>query len=261
MTISGVRVSKKNGCNLFHIDDLSTEFKDEIRKQLTGVFHGFAHIEDVPHLSYKYTVKEFLKRFKDKAVSTKKGMIGELLAHILLNRYLRGWKTLSILKNKEEASIKKGFDIIYIEVKHSSIWYTEVKSGRNALKYSSDDYNAKLLNRSKTSLSNMFKSKRNTLWESALADVDLVIKSKKKKTDLKNLLFTDGPVLAAKKTKRNAILISVLYHNLADEVSINTLKTFLDQVVIEKRFNNLIIVSIQKATFEKVVKFLKEEAK
>src|SRR5690606_31574732 len=80
----------------------------------------------------------------------KKGMIGELLAHLLLNYTDNNFTSLSILKNKEEKSIKKGFDIIYCEVDCDKLWYSEVKSGKSESgKEDSNTYNDILLNRAK----------------------------------------------------------------------------------------------------------------
>ena len=44
-----------------------------------------------------------------------KGMLGELLAHILINNYIEKLKVFSPYFNKEEANIRKGFDVLYID--------------------------------------------------------------------------------------------------------------------------------------------------
>lgn len=79
-----------------------------------------------PQFTYKHTIKRFLERYELKK-TIQKGMIGELLTHLLIPQYI-DFNAISIMKNKEENSIRKGFDIVYTD-DNNSIWYCEVKSG------------------------------------------------------------------------------------------------------------------------------------
>lgn len=256
--INGVTHIAKGNCHLFHVSKLSNELKDIIRTQLSGVFSGFAHIENVPALAnYKTTLKSFFERFQGKTEKTKKGMIGELVSHILFNHFLSDFKSLSILKNKEERSIKKGFDIIYFNTGKNSLWYTEVKSGRKKTT-KSNDYNTVLLKRSRTSIIGTFGSNRSSLWENALIDVELMIKGKKNKFVLTDLLSKDM-AMVSKSSLKNVILVSVLFHDLTDSVLMNTIEDFYSETKTLKTFNDFMAVSIQKATYEKIVTFLKSE--
>jgi len=116
-------------------------------------------------------------------------MIGELLSHILLSYQDNDLTSLSILKNKEEKSIKKGFDIIYCQLEENKLWYSEVKSGRSETGMdSSTVYNRVLLNRAKTGISAMIAERRNSLWERAMIDVSLGIKESEGRLNLKQLL-------------------------------------------------------------------------
>jgi hypothetical protein len=185
MPIKGIRTIDKINYSIFYVDSFSVALKKIIRKQLQGIYNGFALIDSVPEFySYKNTLKSFLDRYNDKTDKIKKGMIGELLAHILLNQQKNNLTSLSILKNKEERSIKKGFDIIYFNTIKNQLWYSEVKAGKST-KYKSTPYNETLLNRAKKGISVMIDEKRNSLWESALIDVELVIKEKKKQIKFK----------------------------------------------------------------------------
>lgn len=68
--------------------------------------------------SYKETVKEFIKRYKtDNNVSEdrKKGMIGELLVHIVLELEGRFFAA-SPFFNMEERSFKKGMMLHYLKM-------------------------------------------------------------------------------------------------------------------------------------------------
>ncbi|WP_223151125.1 hypothetical protein, partial [Flavobacterium sp. GP15] len=262
MTITDVRILEKSKYSIFYIDNFSDDFKEIIRKQLQGVWSGFSEADSLPEFySYKKTLTSFLERYDPKSEDIKKGMIGELLAHILLNHQDNKLTSLSILKNKEEKSIKKGFDIIYCDIEDNKLWYSEVKSGRSETsKDNSTKYNSILLNRAKSGISSMIAERRNSLWESALIDVSLVINENDGRLNLKKLLSNDSPNLKPNQ-KKNAILISTLYHDLIDIIDENSISDFLNSTANENIFEDLIIICIQKNTFETVANFLRDEIK
>ena len=262
MAISGIKIIENPKYSIFYIDRLSDEFKEIIRVQLKGIWNGFAEADSLPRFySYKNTLTEFIDRYNSKSSNIKKGMIGELIAHLILSHQDNGLSSLSILKNKEEKSIKKGFDIIYCDIEKNKLWYSEVKSGSNgAGSHNSTAYNDILLNRAKTGISKMIDEKRNSLWESALIDVSLVINENAGRLNLKQLLSDDSPNLNTNQ-KKNVILISSLYHNLSDEIEEISVSDFLDNTVIEDIFEEVIIISIQKETYEAVANFLSDEIK
>jgi len=260
MSINGVRVLEKLNYSIFYIDNFSDEFKQIIREQLQGIWSGFSKADSLPeYYSYKNTLNSFLERYNPKSPETKKGMIGELLSHILLNYQDNNLTSLSILKNKEEKSIKKGFDIIYCHTIESKLWYSEVKSGKSETgSDNSTQYNKVLLKRAKDGIYNMVNEKRESLWESALIDVDLVIKESEGKLDLAILLSNDSPCMNIDQ-KKNVILISVLYHNPTDEINELSVSEFLTTTNTEDIFEDTIVISIQKNTFETVANFLSDE--
>lgn len=260
MTINGIRQIDNPNCTLYIIDNFSDELKEIIRSQLKGIWSGFAEADSLPEFySYKFTLQSFLERYNPKDPKTKKGMIGELLAHILINQTDNNLTSLSILKNKEEKSIKKGFDIIYCEVDCDKLWYSEVKSGRSESgNENSTIYNKILLDRAKIGISGMIAENRNSLWESALIDVELVIKQNKGKLNLKTLLSKDSPNLNSNQ-KKNVILISSLYHNVSDCIDENSQLDFHSATNLENIFEDIKIISIQKNTFETVANFLSNE--
>lgn len=260
MPIEGVKQIDKPNCTLYIIENFSEEFKKIIREQLQGIWSGFAMADSLPEFySYKLTLKSFLERYNPKDDNTKKGMIGELLAHILLNHTDNKLTSLSILKNKEEKSIKKGFDIIYCEVDCDKLWYSEVKSGKSKTgNEDSNTYNEILLNRAKKGINEMIAERRNSLWESALIDVELVIKESNGKLNLKKILSNDSPNIKIEQ-KKNVILISSLYHNISDCIDENNQVIFHDKTKTEDIFSDIKIISIQKNTFETVANFLSNE--
>lgn len=260
MPISGISTIENNGYSIFYIDTFSDEFKQIIRDQIKGIWSGFAESDSLPEFySYKKTLTSFLERYNPKSDDTKKGMIGELLAHILLSQQDNQLTSLSILKNKEEKSIKKGFDIIYCNVTDNKLWYSEVKSGRSEKgTENSTDYNTILLNRAKTGIGTMISERRNSLWESALYDVTAMIKENAGRLNMRKLLSNDSPTINSNQ-KKNVILVTSLYHNLTDRIDESSVSQFLANTSTEDIFENLIILSIQKNTFETVANFLSDE--
>lgn len=264
MSIAGVNIERSGACMLVHITRFSKELQQLIRDQLAGIYHGFAEVETLSSDFYSYsnTVASFLERFDTKSEDIQKGMIGELLAHVLINALMNNITSLSIYKNKEERSIKKGFDIIYYHNRKKNLWYTEVKSGRSSsAKVTSDSYNTKLLKRSRDSIIEMFDSKRNDLWQSAMLDVLAVIEPGSKQLKMKELLAKDAPIKKGIVPKRNVILVSVLYHPMADMITADEVKAFHKDTKDKNIFENAAVFCIQKETFQKVAAFLKAESK
>lgn len=261
--IPGVTVVQQSQCVLLFISPFTSQLKKLIRSQLAGVWSGFAEVEEIPQIhSYKRTLESFLDTYRTKDERTQKGMIGELLAHIIINHLFGSFTSLSILKNKEEKSIKKGFDIIYHDESLTNLWYSEVKSGRRESgNETSDAYNNILLGRAHSSLRDMFLEKRSKLWESALIDVGLTIKGAKRKFDLKTLLDSDSPANNSQ-GKKNAIFISVLYHCPKNEpIAMKSIIEFYTKIKNANDFSDCIILSFQKELFEKVAQFLESELK
>ena len=117
---------------LYFIENISDELKQEIRNRLATICYGVEQTQSNCGIySYEETVKDFIHRYKtqkDKSESRKKGMIGELLVHIILE--LEGkYSTASPFFNMEESSFKKGFDIVLFEEDSKELWITETKSG------------------------------------------------------------------------------------------------------------------------------------
>lgn len=261
MNIDGVKYQKSNNCSFFIIEHLSGEFKNIIKTQLSGIFNGLAHATELPNiLTLNSTLKSFVQRYQSKDANTKKGMIGELLAHLLINNFHEELNSVSILKNKEDKSIKKGFDIIYFNPSTNKLWFSEVKSGES----DSDENNASesnkiLLNRSKVSIQTLFSDDRDVLWESALIDVQLTISSNARRINISELLSSEINVIN-RDSQKHVILVSTLYHDIADEVEFQSLLDYYNNLVAENIFLDIIIMSIQKRTYDAVANFIINES-
>lgn len=261
MPISGLSIQKKDGVFICHVDDLSNELKQLIRNQLSSIYNGFADVEETPDIySYEYTLETFLNVYRSKTSKTQKGMIGELLAHVIINNHFDTFTPVSVLKNKEERSIRKGFDIIYFEDKANRLLYAESKSGSKPATNSCDDTNIQLLNTAKNDIYSRITSGRNYLWTTAMIDVNLTIADSKKKVDIKKMLFKDSPrTKRATSTKKNVILISVVYGSPTEKISFTSVEKFLKEKLDEKQFETISLICIQKTTFTKVADFLESE--
>jgi hypothetical protein len=158
---------------------------------LSAICHGKGEVEEygLDRHSYKKTLAEFLTRYDRKSEETKKGMMGEFIAHLIINKVLPNLQTVTILFNKEDLSIRKGFDLTYVEIEGGVIWYGEIKSGELNGNDTPDGKNKSLLNESKNGMREFLTGQRPNLWNSVIIDVGLSIAHKDRKK-VKELLDT-----------------------------------------------------------------------
>ena len=109
--LKGVQLEKsETGSLCFTIEDISDELKVVIRARLSEICHGAAKASRTTLIySYQATLKAFFGKFDKKSLDTQKGMIGELLTHVLFLHYEDEFRAASPFFNMEEDSIKKGF--------------------------------------------------------------------------------------------------------------------------------------------------------
>ena len=104
--ISGIILKKdtKNGVYICYIEEFSNEFKSKIRNLFPNIRHGAVEVARSDNYNYKNTLKRFLKMYSynkngtKKASNIKKGIIGELLTHILIPEIIPELDILSIMK-------------------------------------------------------------------------------------------------------------------------------------------------------------------
>lgn len=255
--INGLELERFNDCFLYRIEKLTDEIKGLIKDQLVGIWTGTIHADKhSSFFSLKKTAALFIDRYETKSDKIKKGMIGELLTHLLINKYIDKLKPLSIFKNKEERSIRKGFDILYYDNLTENIWYSEVKSGESTASENEPDNLASThLNNAKKGILDMFNSDRESLWESALIDVELTVEESNRKKDLSDLLKIDSEDTSP--DKKSVILVSVLFHELSTKVTLSFLDNYLKDLILEGTFASQILISIHKETYQAVENFIK----
>lgn len=248
----------ENDVYICYVEEFSDELKEKIIEMLSSIWHGSVDAEERPQFTYNQTVKRFLERYEPKTPDTKKGMIGELLTHLLIPTYIN-LNAISIMKNKEENSIRKGFDVVYTD-EENSIWYCEVKSGGDT--NNTENINTKninLIDYAKDDIQSHSMGNRATLWDSVLIDVNSTVFSSERRIDIKQLLDEDHPDTDTRNLDRKVILSSVLYKNLATRICPDNLKAHKVGIDSENIFVGLIVFSIQKETYTRIENFLIEQ--
>lgn len=262
MLIDGVSVTKEDGLVVCYIEEFSDQLKDLIREDLNRICYGKNRIDedDLGHYSYKRTLKDFLKRYSEQSKNTQKGMMGEFISHLIINKVLPHLQTISVFFNKEDLSIRKGFDLNYIDLEGNSIWYGEVKSGEITAPSVPDDKNKSLINLAKNGIIEFLSGQRPNLWDSVIVDASLSFAQKEKKT-VQDLLKNDiAQIEENTDVKKNVILVSVLFHDVQNKTTTQSVKDHLATIVSEGHFLNVILFCIQKTTYSKIEEFLNQEA-
>jgi hypothetical protein len=266
MAIVDVRheTSEDGYLSLCIVDDLSENFRSIIREELSKVCHGIVKASSSSTIySYKRTLNEFVKRYKDKTPTTQLGMIGELLCHILLFHYHKNLRPASPFFNMEEASIKKGFDLIVIDKNDASIWITEVKSGEVGSTKKDQKFRS-LIDLAKNDLVERLSIENATIWYSAINNVELAVESETSEKKILIKFLQDFLISSESETDQTAnasvILVPVLFEDTKNFVEFSTLQAKHKRISETTPFSNCNVFGIQKSTIKKVEAFLYEEA-
>lgn len=264
-TLNGVRFINQEKYLVCYVDELSEDLKGVIRKHLSTICHGVSKAtKGRKTYNYQNTVKSFLERYEKKTSKTKVGMVGELLTHIFILEFLTDFNTVSPFFNMEEKSIKKGFDILTYATNKNELWITEVKSGELRKGKCANETNKILLGKAKADLKDRLSVNESSLWENAINGatiaLDNIKDTKDAVIDILDEIAEEITNKQANTSTKNVILVTSLFSNLNDEIRESDIKEFSHTSIKEKIFNNLIIFSIQKNTYKKVVDFLEEEA-
>jgi len=258
--LNGVRhIEDTEQCHLIVVDDFTDELRNAIRSRLCEICYGQQTLLLGSMLAdYQRTVREFLNRYDTKTDLQKKGIIAELLTHVLARHYLDNLEPASILFNKEERSMRKGFDLIFLEPVHETVWYSEVKSGHPA---ASDTPSEKCLDLLRIARADMTDRLTNTpadVWFSAIIDSNLTV-SERIRPALRRLLEDDATAKRAVDFSAAAMLVAVVYASPTSEVDYDGISEYFENVYEDALFSDLIVLSVQKETVTRVVDFLRGE--
>lgn len=251
---------------VIHINDLCDDLKSRIKDNLSKICHGSSKSETTrATYSYKETIKEFLKRYNEKPINTKKGMIGELLTHLFISEVNPDFNTVSPYFNLEERSIKKGFDLILYSQENNDLWITEVKSGELHKNKNSNQTNKVLLDKAKEDLKERLNESNSTLWANAINGAMVALDNNRDmKKAVEEILgdISDTTVYNTQTSKdKNVVLVSSLFSPLTDKILGDSVAQCHENYCKEDIFNNILIISIQKETYIKIIDFLNLEGK
>lgn len=264
MGIDGISLQKEKKYAICHIEKLSEELKELIRKNLTNICHGSCaeDYKDDALFSYQSTLDDFLCRYKKKSDDTKKGMIGEFLSHILLPVIFEDYQIASAFFNLEEKSIKKGFDLVLYNSKDSSMWITEVKSGNLHKNKGHDETISDLLDTARADLSERLSASEKMYWINAINHVRSFLSQEKDyKSTLIRLLVDKGNSAAADAAdskKHSVILVSNLFEPLTAKISNQPAEKFLKKIE-KKYFSDVMVFCVQKETYDRIIDFFEKE--
>ncbi len=263
VALKGVQFEKsETGSICLTIEDITDDLRYVIRARLSEVCYGAAKASrNLVLYSYKKTLKAFFEKFDAKSTDTQKGMIGELLTHVLFLHYEDEFRAASPYFNMEENSIKKGFDLVLHHKAKSEIWFVEVKAGECGLETSINKLGG-LLSLAKNELKTALCSDRNTLWQNAVNGASLVIQDSGLKSQIETLLESYNELAAAgdsESTDYNAILVAACFSGAQ---AFATGAEFEGRHTTQKNmneFHDLMSIALQKDTTQSVIDFLRSE--
>jgi hypothetical protein len=259
--VNGIRhIHTTTGCHLIIIDTLSDDLKGSIRARLCEICYGSLTIRTPSVQSdYKPTIAAFFERYDDKTSRQKKGIIGELLTHVLVREYLESLQPASILFNKEERSMRKGFDLVFFESFDETVWYCEVKSGGLIRRKATPTTRTlDLLSTACADLMNKLENGPQSIWDSVVFDSNLTVDEAVRPL-LRRILNDDAPSVRHNDFTAAAILVSVVYAPPTTEVVYDHVVRYHGEKFGEEPFDDLIVISVQKETISRVEEFLRGE--
>ncbi|MEG0361773.1 MAG: hypothetical protein RR602_09070 [Longicatena sp.] len=261
--IDGVKIHKVENYSLCYVNSFSDEFKERIRDKLSFICHGKSDAESMRSIfNYKSTLSEFLKRYEERSDERQKGMMGELLTHVIINDYFPEYDVASAFFNLEEKNVKKGFDVVLYSHDTDNTLITEVKSGNLHKNKNSTQTINDLINTAKRDLIERLNDSDNrSLWMNAINHAKKVYDSQQ---DLKNIIMDildkQSDDMAQTSQNKDVILVGVLFNTLNDAIVDESISTKSSQLNKDNLFNSVFCMAIQKETYQKIYEFLKEES-
>lgn len=266
MTIAGVTFEGSHRDHLtITIHEFSDEFKSAIRESLSSICNGpRKSLRDSELYGYRATLREFLYRLAQKDDNTKKGMIGELLTHLLLIHGRAAVSSLNPYFNLEERNVKKGFDLVVRDNETGETLLTEVKSGDcdDADETSMIKANSLFSIASRDMLEKLSKP-RHALWQNAINGAQAAMPHGKLKDQIEEVLEKmNRRAIKSEDTPadHHVILVAVPY---CGRVPYGTSLQVSEALLRHRRkpkFASVGMICIQKKAYKMVVDFLIQES-
>ncbi len=255
-----------NGINIKRTDKNTvickvTSFTNELQQIIIEKIASIARGKNGTYFSHNEILREMLDICQNNQ-NRIKGMIGELLAHLLINKVLENFVPLSCLMNLEEKSFKKGFDIVYCSQQDNELWYNEVKSGSTSKAKRTPTSGTKiLLKRAQKDMKNKFSKNSQNLWSNAMNHAQMAANTEKINLAeiLKKFKNCMNETPNASNESKNIILTSVLYYDVSSDIDYEVIATYREKLKVGP-FKNLIIFAIQKNTYQTIKDFIDQEA-
>jgi hypothetical protein len=229
-------------------NDEEETIKQKLKQLLVTICYGKEQ-EELEIISFDETIEELNKRIERKTDEQKAGMIGELLFHLKSFEKLKNYSNISIYLNREERSVKKGFDVLLFDGK--KVWYTEVKSRENAQNENITDSHVSKIQEAITDVKGKFSSNNKNYWLTAKSNIANV-EEKELKKQIADILTKE----IDEQIEKNAIGVSAVFKKDIDNIDKKKVKKVLDRE--KNNFKNIVAVCISHEDYKKMVKILKE---
>lgn len=261
--VDGIEIEQMRGATLVIVRAISDDFRSHVRDRLAEYCYGATTVsEDTNFYSFEKTVAEFLERYNPKPRKTQLGMAGELIVHVLMPLLHAELTSAAVYFNKEERSIKKGFDLTFLGSNESAIWYGEVKSGEVALRSNADEKAAALIDTAAASLASMLDDvSLLSRWDAALIDTGLTLELGLAKT-ARELLRSDSETVRRGGTVNKRVLLAgAVMHELGHcIVTTAGVDNIVESIASNDQFSESKILVIQQDALEAVIDYLREVA-
>jgi hypothetical protein len=272
--MEGVRVSLSGDSAVAIVESISEAFALNLRSRLTEFCYGASKVSaavadeieendpDNAYYSFNQTIREFLLRYDPKPDETKIGMAGELLVHALMPHMYPHLTTSAVFFNKEERSIKKGFDVTYYEATNDSVWYGEAKSGKVRSDKTATQKASSLLGKAASDVAEKLTTDtQESRWESALTDAMLTLQDPQGRK-ASSLLRSDAKAIRAQnKFDKRVVLTATVFHALDHcQVDAPAMAAKAARIRRKKDFTDMICVIFQQHEVETLVSHLREIA-
>lgn len=265
--LQGVVSAKSESYVLHQVLFFSDEMKELLREELVSICCGASALGSGRSIySYESVVGELVKRIESKNTDGRKGIIGELLVHLITKKEMPDKHAASLLFNLEESGYKKGFDLTLCDSDFDAVWFTETKAGEVSPASTPASAMKRLLGRAKRDLVKRLDGDNGfTLWNNAISHAERALSAegdgKQAIVDILDELYAKSRQGLFDHTGASVILAAVVFDNRTSELIESDVRKSYEDHSLKDGFAKLMILVIQKATYTAVMDFLYQEAK